>query len=54
MTILDGAVVLIGIPTYLDADALARGVAATQPLSDDPESFRSEYRCAHVPMYNTW
>jgi hypothetical protein len=51
MTILDGAVVPIGIPPYLDADALARGVSATQLLSDDRDALLSEYRSAHGHIY---
>lgn len=51
MTILDGAVVPIGIPPYLVSDALARGVSPAQLLSDDRDSLLSEYRCAHGHIY---
>jgi hypothetical protein len=51
MIILDGAVVSIDIPPYLVADALARGVSATQLFSDDRDALLSEYRCAHEHIY---
>jgi hypothetical protein len=51
MSILDGTVVPIGIPPYLVADTLARGVSATQLLSDDRDSLLSEYRQAHGHIY---
>jgi hypothetical protein len=51
MTILDGAVVPIGIPPYLIADALARGVSAAQLLSDDRDALLSDYLRAHGHIY---